>query len=82
MRIFEVYEIKIPSRFTYGPIWGIFTNFTAADNFVRSLFTPEYDRYMVIIETEALDIWPAPSLWPHNVLTYYHQLNGEMVPEI
>lgn len=83
MRIFEVYENEhFPSRIISGPSWGAFTNFAAADNFVRDMFTPEYDRHLVIVETEARDTYPTNFLSEPNTLTYYHQIAGEMVPEI
>lgn len=78
MRIFEVYEHDMPSKFINGPSWGVFTNFMAADAFVRTCFTPEYDRYLVIIETEALDRWPALEMSEGNKLTYYHQRKDDL----
>lgn len=82
MRIFEVYEVEWSNRYINGPSWGVFTNFTAADNFVRTCFTPEYDRHLVIVETEAHDVWPALGPWDFNKLVYYCQLNGQIALEI
>ena len=80
MRVFEVYEIEWPSLFCKGPSAGLFSNFGAAEAFTKSMFTPDYDRHMLIVEITMLDTWP--QAWEtvgHNNLTYYSQVDGQMV---
>ncbi len=80
-RVFQVNEVEWPSKYVIGNNHGIFSNFEAAENYVKETYTPEYDRHMVIIATDMLDNWPT-MLHEYNGmndLTYYHQSAGEVV---
>jgi len=79
MRIFEVYEVEYPSLHTTGPSHGAFSNFEAASGYVKDMVTPEYDRYMVIIEVELTNEWPRLTLGKLPTLTYFKQEDGEFV---
>lgn len=81
MDIFEVFEIEWPSRNIITPPHGLFTNFAAAEAYLKDCITPIYDRYMVIIRTRALDHWPVSSttFFSDNELTYYRQSDNAFV---
>ena len=84
-RIFEVCEIEWPSRYVKVGAHSVFSNFEAAEAYVKETWTPMYDRHMVIIETDMLDRWPAfiqDFTATGNILTYYSQNEKNVVKDI
>lgn len=81
-KIYVVFEIEWPSRHIKGPPHGYFSNFAAADKYVRECYTFSYDRHMMILATHLHQEWPY-KYNPNDIneLTYYHQVNGQMIGE-
>lgn len=81
MKVFEVYEVQWPSRHITSPSHGVFAKFEVAESYVKETYTPIYDRHMVIIEVEVREEWPSVKMSDLPILTYYKQLDGQVVRE-
>lgn len=80
MHVYVVQEVNADFSIADKPADGYFSNFEAAEAYVRDTFTPHYERFMMISKCTMNDSWPLDlNTYEHPENYHYHQLDGQVV---